>query len=162
MTQAVATGIWTGPIGFVPVSAWAGSPGAVFEIKTGPTDYAILTEVLIYVGALGSGPTAQLTLGFGKSASAGTLVNPTAVSSLDGSRTDAASGVTYGTQWSVYPTAPTNYLRRYTSPGTTYFSRIKWHFSHGLKVAPSSSWSAWIITSGATSYALHAELELDL
>jgi hypothetical protein len=87
MTQAVATGIWTGPIGFVPVSAWAGSPGAVFEIKTGPTDYAILTEVLIYVGALGSGPTAQLTLGFGKSASAGTLVNPTAVSSLDGSRT---------------------------------------------------------------------------
>ena len=128
------------------------TPGALFEMRTGPTDRAVITEIGVnLIGAnrgyaVGLGvPVAQgvnPALGVGGAAAAFDVNN-------------AASPIYVATQWNgAPPTAPATFKRRESSSMAAAGAAVPFvfRFPRGLTLAGSSSLVAWLIAVSGTAY----------
>ena len=130
--------------------------GAVFDIRTSSTDYALLLSLeLTTIGASGS----AISLGIGTPASIG-VAKPSGIVLL---AEDASTppNVSVGIDWTTPPTVPAKFLRRVSVLGSTSGS-IRYVFPEGLKIAPSSSLVLWVITeAAAAAVQFLANVEID-
>jgi hypothetical protein len=127
------------------------SIGPLLEIQTNPTDFARILEISFSVPA---NPTTgnAVTIGVGVPAALGTMLrvaNPI----IENTFIADTTGVTIGVDWSIPPTIPTNFLRRWTSgmggTATAGFEPVKFRFPRGLVMPPSSSIVVWAIAIAA-------------
>ncbi len=123
----------------------ASSDTPAWEIRTGSTPgRAKLLEIGVFLAAA----TAS-TIGFGRPAAIG--VTPTSpVDFLQEDPNDVlASGVIQSAlAWGTPPTAPTNFLRRISLPGTIGTGVI-WTFPKGLVIPVSNSVVLWNLATNA-------------
>lgn len=128
----------------IPGSANNTAIGPLLEIQTGPTDYAIITEISIVIYVTGQA-TIPYPIGFGTPATKGVGVNTGGAQAVD-PRGDAPPGVHVYSLWQTWPSAPTFYLRRliFVGPSTTNGAFwVRFYFPSGIKMAPTSSRVVW-------------------
>ena len=131
----------------LPIPTFYTTAEPLLGLLTGPTDYANISEIIVncvssnhainvptlYVMAIGDTGTyrksslAQMARG-------------------DGGSSDMLPGIFLVNQWTVKPTLPTSYLRRFigTYAGTTTRTMT---FPRGLKLAPSTALILWFESS---------------
>ncbi len=137
--------------GFISgISNFAG-PLAMWELQTGPTDYLNVMSVEGLMTSSNSGVSTQ-TVGLGIPAARGVGINSNIFVKENPYITDALPGCTLYSQWSIQPTASTNYLRRVSlniqsNAATGLRIPILFNFPNGLKLAPSSSLVLWMIAT---------------
>ena len=130
--------------------------GAVFDIRTSSTDYALLLSLeLTTIGASGS----AISLGIGTPASIG-VAKPSGIVLL---AEDASKppNVSVGIDWTTPPTSPAKFLRRMSIVGSSN-TTTRYVFPEGLKIAPGSSMVLWAITAvSAAMVQFLANVEID-
>lgn len=87
--------------------------------------------------------TAQ-SIGLGRPATAGTPTGPILFQQDDGA--DPASVVNGHITWSVQPTAPAVFMKRWNGAATIGVGRV-WTFPRGIVIPVSSAFVAWNITA---------------
>lgn len=125
--------------------------GPLFDVRSGPTDYARFLEALIIVSAGSSANSVSWGLGLnatpGSARQSGIVFNPD-----DGISDPGLLAI--GIDWTVPPTLPTSYFRRIsqtfsgTQEQTIYFRSAK-----GIVLQPSSSLGLWIVATNSVASA---------
>jgi hypothetical protein len=145
------------PTNAAPVnSAW-------FEIRVGPTNMPVVTTIgCIQIGGGTSGRS--VSFGIGIPAAQGVTPRiPQGLTAFDPN--SPAADLAIYTDWVTPPTTPTNYFRRATFLGVSNgggSNEFQFRFPRGLRLAPSSSLAFWAITANGTSYALSANVFVEV
>ena len=139
--------------------------GPLYEIRTGPTDYALISRIgLRLINAVGS-PVSTIGIGVPAARGSGVQVSYPLISEspqVDG------NGLTLAMGWGTPPTVPTTFLRRYSclTGAATNESQLHlpiFNFRWGYKLLPSSSLVIWLILSGqATVASEFTDLEISV
>lgn len=148
----------------IPQNAAADNPaiqGPLFEIQSGPTDYAIINGIVFHWNPRASAnPT--LTMGVGVPAARGVGINGIAFLNGDGGNNNSNSGLRIYSQWNTLPTVPTNFMRRLSiSFSNGHWATIPFRFSKGIKMQPSTSLVFWSIAASA-AFSVPVLLSLEL
>lgn len=116
----------------------------LFDVRTSATDYAIIRMFEI-IGVVGSSTGGQMAFGIGTPATiGGAKANGIMMLSEDGS---PPPNISIGTEWTVMPSIPTNYLRRFLFYNVFNGGMLRLELK--LKLAPSSSLSLVLISMTA-------------
>ena len=125
------------------------TPKALCEIQASATDYPRIKEIS---GAFLNVGAAAVTLGVGKPATVG-VIKPTAQFPLVPYylANDPGCGVIVGVDWTVLPTAPTAFFKRFSLNSTTStITQFDFIFKSGIALLPNTSLVLWVISSTAT------------
>lgn len=125
-------------------SAAAAAGAAYCDLRAGTSQRLYLREIGLTLNAA----TAS-SIGLGRPATAGTVSTSTTGIAVDPS--DGTVTTVMGTAWSVAPTAPTTFFRRFVAPATAA-SGVTWYFNRGdLVVASSATLILWNFGAAAGS-----------
>jgi hypothetical protein len=119
------------------------SANACLEVRTTSTDRPRVMEIGISLVT-----AAATVIGIGRPAAIG-ITPTTPVTVLAEDPGDPAGTVSTALAWGTGPTAPTNFLRRWSFPATIG-SAVIFTFPRGLIIPISSSIVLWNILGGAT------------
>lgn len=127
----------------------SGVTGPLLEIQTSPTDFVVVTEIILgkLVGKSGTGNT-SFVIGVGRPAAIGVGINPNSFLYNDKGNSTSPPSASIYTWWTKPPTIPANFLRRFTLQLALGQPQIpSFFFGRGIKIQPSSSLVVWLITS---------------
>jgi len=117
----------------------------VLGLVTGPTDYANISEIQVMNVSSNYGGGFDVGLGIG---SPGTprKFSLEQKARADTGSSDSLAGIFLVNQWTVPPSVPTKFIRRWTNPYTHSWS-TKLTFVRGLKLAPSTALILWSLVN---------------
>ena len=138
----------------------SGAPiGALLEIRTGPTDWALVTEI----GLMNlSSANRAFSLGVGVPATLGLSPLSWTYAPTPIDPNNSPSSVYVATAWRTPPVAPSSWLRRLTSWGGASAASLALKSPRGRAIPPSSSLALFLIAlSGGGAVAFDYWVEWD-
>ncbi len=111
----------------------------VLEIVAGPTDYPVISQMTFSVTG-GLAANNAFSFGLARTTTVGVGRVNGIIPVQDNNTISGLSGVYANVDWSVYPVAAANYLRRFIVNGINSNSgQSRMRFPRGLKLLPSTS-----------------------
>lgn len=122
------------------------SNGPIIDIRPSATDFARVMEIELIMSCP-NGSTPAAFFGIGNPASVGTVSRSLTPIPEDSSITSIPTTV-IGYDWSVLPTIPTAFMRRYTSTNNTQTSgqRFLFKFLNGISISSTKTLALWLLT----------------
>ncbi|MDI9847383.1 hypothetical protein QM467_04820 [Rhodoblastus sp. 17X3] len=119
----------------------------LFDIRTSATDYAILKMLELEIDAASG--TAAISFGLATPSALGAAL-PSGIPMI-GEDAATAPNISIATNWSVVPTMPAAFFRRFTIGSNLENASARLLFPEGIKIAKNSALSLWVIAGGVTT-----------
>lgn len=134
------------------LAAAANFNSVLMEIRTGPTDFCVVTAISVGSFDCQGNTGSYAVLAIGKSAAAGVGRSSPAFVAVNGEDTSTLPGVQVFVDWSAPPQLPTTFFRRRTINirGNSWQQvGVIFRIPQGLKLTPSYSLSVWCLNSSS-------------